>query len=78
MMNILRKFWSGWKKFAHRFGMVQTEIILFLFYFLIYVPVGLVLRLIRYDPLRTKLKKKSNWQDAKIGRFDMDKYSHQS
>ena len=59
-------------------GRVSTEIILFLFYFLIYVPFGLILKLFGHDPLKIKIKKNSNWQDVKIGEFDSERASHQS
>lgn len=69
---------QNWKRFAHFIGRVNTEIILFLFYFLIFVPFGLILKLFGHDPLKKKIKGSSNWQDVKIGEFAPDRASHQS
>lgn len=78
MKKFLSAIWNGWKKFAHTFGRVNTEIILFLFYFLIFTPFGLLLKLFGFDPLKRKLKRNTGWQDIEIGRFDMEEASHQS
>ncbi len=78
MKTFFAKIWSGWKTFARAFARVQLEIILFVFYFLIYTPFGLIMRLFGFDPLRTRLKSETNWQDADIGRFDKERARHQS
>ena len=50
-MELLRRLWKGWKAFAHALGRVQTMILLTLFYVLILVPTGLLLRLCGKTPL---------------------------
>lgn len=78
MKSFLNKIWSAWKKFARAFARVQLEIILFVFYFLIFTPFGLVMKLFGFDPLRQKLKADTNWQDAEVGAFDRERAKHQS
>lgn len=78
MKLFLKKLWIGWTKFAHFIGRVNTEIVLFLFYFLIFTPLGLLFRLFGFDPLRNKFSGKSNWQKIESGDFDLKKASHQS
>ena len=78
MKNILSKIWAGWKKFAHILGRVNTEIILFLFYFLIFTPFGLAAKLFGHDPLNKRKRGQSNWRETSSGEFDREKASHQS
>lgn len=78
MKKILNSIWNGWKKFGRLLGRVNTEIILFIFYFLIFTPVGLISMIFRHDPLNLRLKKKSNWNDVTIGPFDIEKAKRQS
>ena len=78
MKKFLSKIWSGWKRFAHILGRVNTEIILFIFYYLIFTPFGAVLKLFGYDPLEIRGKGNSGWHEVKIGEFDQEKGSHQS
>ncbi len=35
MKRILKRIWSGWKKFAHALGVFNTKVILTLLYFLV-------------------------------------------
>lgn len=50
-MTTLRTAWAGWKRFAHKVGVVQTIVLVWLFYWLI-VP---VFSLIRFgNPLRLR------------------------
>jgi len=78
MRVIFRNIWNGWKKFAHAVGRINTEIIIFLFYYLIFTPFGLITKLFGFDPLCKKLKGNSNWREIEIGEFDPEKASHQS
>ena len=51
MIECLKKLWQGWKKFAHKLGIVQTYIVVTLFYCLI-VPFFSLIRL--QNPLRLR------------------------
>lgn len=53
-MQVWRAIWAGWKRFAHRLGMINTAILLTITYVLIFSVVHLALRLARKDPLVTR------------------------
>lgn len=52
-MEFLRKIWEGWKRFGQFIGDVVGRLVLTLFYFTIFVPFGLGMRLFA-DPLHMK------------------------
>jgi len=52
--------WQRWKQIARAVGVVQTRLLMVIFYFLVVFPIGLVMRL-RGDPLRLRLMAQSNW-----------------
>ena len=59
-LSLWRRAWEGWKRIAHAIGVVQTRIVMLLFFFIFILPLGLVLRLFR-DPLHLKHPEGSNW-----------------
>ena len=68
--GFLRTAWERWKKIARAIGVVQTRILLVVFYFIFVLPLGLFMRL-RGDPLHFKEPHGSNWtphrnQDANL------------
>lgn len=58
--GFLRSAWDRWKKIARAIGVVQTRILMVVFYFVLVLPLGLFLRL-RGDPLHLKAPEGSNW-----------------
>jgi len=59
-MGFGRAAWDRWKKIARAVGVVQTRILMVIFYFIFVFPIGLIMRL-RGDPLRLKPRTGSNW-----------------
>lgn len=55
-----RRAWEGWMRFAHVLGVINTRIIMFIFFFIFVLPIGLVLQLLR-DPLHIKHPPDTNW-----------------
>jgi hypothetical protein len=55
-----RAAWAHWKKIAHAVGVVQTRVLMVIFYFIVVLPIGLIMRL-RGDPLHLKAPTDSNW-----------------
>jgi len=53
MKNPLKVIWSGWKKFAHGVALVQTKIIMTMFYFVFIALASLVIKLLRRHILDT-------------------------
>jgi hypothetical protein len=51
----LRPFYHWWMKLAHVLGWINTRILLSLVFFLILLPVALILRLLGKDPMCRKL-----------------------
>ena len=44
-MEFLRRFWEGWKRFGQMMGDFVARVVLTLFYFTIFLPFGLGVRL---------------------------------
>ncbi len=61
-MDILRKFWAGWKRFGHFMGDLFGRLVLTIFYFTIFLPFGLIMRLWG-DRLDIKSNVKPIWQE---------------
>ena len=59
MRRGLSAFKRGWLKFAHVLAWINTRILLGAVFLLFFVPVGLVLALLRRDLLRQRLDKKA-------------------
>jgi len=53
-VKFLKALWEGWKRIAHRIGVVQTAIMMTVFYFLILGPVSLISLLLRKDMLHMR------------------------
>lgn len=59
-MNILQIIWKAWKKIGQTIGDFIARIVLSLFYFTLFVPFALGLRLFG-DPLTIKSKRVASW-----------------
>jgi len=55
-----RATWEHWKKIAHAIGVVQTRILMVVFYFIVAFPLGLVMKR-SGDPLHLKEPAGGNW-----------------
>ena len=53
-----------WMKLGLILGWVNSRIILFLVYMIVLLPISFVMRLIGYDPLRTKLKEVKTYRET--------------
>ncbi len=59
-MDTLRKVWQVWKRIAQAIGDLIGRIVLTIFYFTIFAPFGLGVRLFM-DPLMIKPKQRNQW-----------------
>jgi hypothetical protein len=59
-VTALRKFWEGWKAFGRFMGNMVARVALSIFYFTIFVPFGLGVRLFG-DPLQIKTQPGDLW-----------------
>lgn len=55
-MTFLRLLWSKWLPIAQAIGNFNAQVILTIFYLIVFLPLGLVFRLFT-DPLNVKLSK---------------------
>ncbi|MBI2326937.1 hypothetical protein HYU92_01315 [Candidatus Curtissbacteria bacterium] len=60
-MVFLKQLWRKWLVIAHAIGNFQAQVILSIFYFILFLPLGLVLRFF-VDPLRMKKIRRTNFQ----------------
>ena len=65
-MDLLRKFWAGWKRFGHFMGDWLARVVLTIFYFTVFVPFGLGVRLLA-DPLHIKKRPDQLWRSRTTG-----------
>jgi hypothetical protein len=60
-VTLLKKFWERWKAFGHFMGDIVARVVLSIFYFTVFVPFGLGVRLTS-DPLQIKTLPTSLWR----------------
>ena len=58
--------YKGWMALGHTLGWINSHIILGLVFILVLLPISFVMRLIGYDPLRTKLKEEKTYRENRI------------
>jgi len=61
-MEPLKKFWEKWKAFGQFLGNLLARVVLTIFYFTVFVPFGLGVRLFS-DPLGIKTQATKYWQE---------------
>ncbi len=62
---ILKVFYKIWMTFSNVFGWIMTRVILFLFYFIIFTPIAIILRIFGERFLDLNINKECNtyWND---------------
>ena len=65
--NLLNYPYKSWISLGNTLGWVNSRIILSLVYIIILLPISFTMRLIGYDPLRTKLKRKKTYREKRKG-----------
>lgn len=74
----LRPAFRLWLKFAHIIEKVNTKILLFVIFSIIFVPVGLMMRFFGKDPMQRKKKEGTCWEPYEIsGIKDKSRYERQ-
>ena len=59
-MAMLKKVWELWKAFGRLMGNLVARVVLSIFYFTVFVPFGLGVRLFS-DPMQIKTRPNSLW-----------------
>ncbi len=70
MLPFLRRMWEGWKRVGHVIGDFQARAILTIFYAVLVLPFGLLMRLFG-DPLRIRHQPQT-WQERRVEAVDGD------
>lgn len=75
----LKPVFIGWIKFALVLNWIVTHLLLTIVYFLIIVPMGIVMRLFSEDPLKRKWlpKNESYWEMPEEQPEDFERYRNQ-
>ena len=69
-MNVFKTIWKYWKKIGHKVGNFQARLILSVFYFVLVLPFGTIVRF-GAKPLRLKTSRTSNWLQSEVGAEDV-------
>ncbi len=79
MPSILKPLYIIWMKFAFMLSWFNTRLILFIIFYLILAPIGLVMRLFKADPLDRKIAKEkdSYWREKEKIKFNPINYERQ-
>lgn len=63
-MTFVRRVWSAWKRFGQFIGDIFGRVVLTVFYFTLFAPFGLGMRLAG-DPLMVRPEHEAEWLDRK-------------
>lgn len=77
--DILKPIYIIWMSLAFVLGWLNTRLILFIIFYLISTPIGLVLKLLGFDLLDRKLEKdrETYWKRKEKGKPDFSDYERQ-
>ncbi len=76
---LLKPVYILWMKLAFVLGWINTRVILFILFHLLFTPIGLVMRLFKVDPLDRKIEKNkdSYWRKKEKMEFNLSNYERQ-
>lgn len=78
LLKPLQPLWRAWLKLGHVLGVINTTIILLLFYFLVVTPIGLIRKILGKDDFNTfKKEGHSFWQEKAQKELNLETYSKQ-
>ena len=77
--SALKPVYAAWMKAAFILGWINTRIILTALFYLVFAPIGLVMRLMGLDPLEKRIEKNraSYWKMKEKRVFDSSHYEKQ-
>ena len=76
---LLRPVFKLWMKFAHAVGWFNTQVLLTIVFILIIIPTGLIMKLLRKDPMKRKMfAEETYWEPYElVGLKDKKRYERQ-
>jgi hypothetical protein len=77
--TLLRPLFKLWMKLAHAVGWFNTQVLLTIVFILIIIPTGLIMKLLRKDPMKRKmLAEETYWEPYELeGLKDRNRYERQ-
>ncbi len=75
--RILKPIFVGWMILAFPIGWLVSHVILFLIYWSVFVPVGIMLRRMGHDPLRLRKPSVESYWEQKTQQTDLRRYLKQ-
>ncbi len=77
--TLLRPVFKLWMKLAHAVGWFNTQVILAIVFILFIIPTGLIMKLIRKDPMKRKMfAEETYWEPYELeGLKDRNRYERQ-
>jgi len=77
--QILKPVYIIWMKLAYILGWINTRLILLIIFYLVFVPVALLMKLFSVDLLDRKIEKEKNshWKKKEVSEFDKLNYERQ-
>ena len=77
--TLLRPVFKLWLKVAHAVGWFNTQVLLSIVFILMFIPIGLIMRLFRKDPMKRKmLAEATYWEPYELeGLKDKNRYERQ-
>lgn len=79
MIKLFKSLYALWMKFALVLSWVNTRLILFFLFYLVFTPIGLILKLLGKDLLDRKINKadKTYWKKKEINELGSSSYEKQ-
>jgi hypothetical protein len=76
---LLRPLFKLWMKLAHAVGWFNTQVLLTIVFILIFIPTGLIMKLLRKDPMKRRmLADETYWEPYELeGLKDRNRYERQ-
>ena len=74
----LKRFWEGWKRVAHRIFMVQTAIVMTIFYFTVVCAASIAGAVMGKDPLKIRNHPGSTYLPHDSAPDTVERYMHLS
>ena len=77
--TLLRPVFNLWLKIAHAIGWFNTQVLLTIVFILVFIPTGLIMKLLRKDPMKRKMfAEETYWEPYElVGLKDRKRYERQ-
>lgn len=77
--SLLASAYAAWMRLARVMGWINTRVILALMFYLVFTPIGVIMRICRIDPLDRKpdIHRKSYWLEKEKPPAGLERYERQ-